>query len=136
MRSMYPHRSFFRTYGSLNLIPLHGKALPTAASTGCIGIVERKSLAFKTAGKLQCGVEQVQKTLEVGDHFDAVVFKNLIVGLRFIVEIHLVRQARTASARDAHPNEIVIANVFFGLDFLNFGLGGVSYKKHDAMSYT
>ena len=63
---------------------LNGKALPTATSPGGVGIVKEEPLSVKPPGKFQGGVAEVQEASQVGNHPDAIVFKDLIVGLGFV----------------------------------------------------
>lgn len=102
---------------------LHRKTLPAPARARSIRVVERKPFAVQSTGKLQRGVEQVEKTFQVGDHLYAVVFEYLIVGFGLVVEIHFIRQAGTASGGHTDPHEEIIGDMAFlpYLDDLVFG---------------
>mgnify|MGYP003415552677 CR=1 FL=1 len=86
----------------------NGETLAAPTSTGCIRVVERKPFAVQPAAEFQRGIEQIQKTFEVGHDFYAVVLKYLIAGFRLVVKIQLIRQAGTAPAGNADPNKEVV----------------------------
>lgn len=112
---------------------LYGKTFSTPTGTRCIGVVEREALSFKAAGEFERRVEEIKETFEVSDHLHAVVFKHLIVGLGFVVEVHFITQPGTTAARDAHAHEVVVVNVLLLLDFLNLCFGAICYEKHGSI---
>ena len=72
---------------------LYGETIPTTTSSAGIGIAEIESFAVQTIAKIECGIYQVEKTFQIGHYFHTIVFKNLVGGLGFVVEIELVTKA-------------------------------------------
>ncbi len=109
---------------------LNRKTFATSAGARSVRVVERKTLAVQAATELQRGVEQVEKTFEVGHDFHAVILEYLVVGFRFVVKIQFVRQAGAASARDAHADEIIVGQFARLAHFLNLLFGTICYENH------
>jgi hypothetical protein len=103
---------------------------PRTAGARGVRVIERESLAIQSARKLEGGIEKVEKTLQVGYYFYAIVLENLIGWFGFVVEVHFVRQAGTAAGGYTYPHEEVFGDVAFRADFLNFGFGAFSYENH------
>lgn len=110
---------------------LNGKTLPATAGAGRIGVIEGKTFSIQTTGKLQRGIEQVQKALQVGDYFHAIVLKDLVGWPGLVIKIHLVGQPRTTTGDHAHPDKEVVAH-FIGLTDLGYlFLGTICYENHN-----
>lgn len=110
--------------------PSNRETLAAATGSGGVWVVEGKTLAVESAGEFEGGIEQVQETFQVGDDLHAIVFKNLVVWFRLVVEVQLVRQTGAATRGDAHPNEVVVAQVSGSADFRDFFFGAVCYENH------
>jgi len=109
---------------------LNGEAFTASAGACGVRVVERKTLAVQAAAEFEGGIEQVEKTFEIGHDFYAIIFEYLVVRLRFIVKIQFVRQARTTAAGDADADEIIVGQFVRLANFLNFLFGTVCYENH------
>lgn len=134
MRTRISHWSCGKTcHCTGNRFRLHCKTFAAATGSGCIWIIEKESFAFEPPGKFQGGVEEVKEALQICDHFYAIVFKNLVVGLGLVVKIHFISQTGASPTGDTHPDKVFVINMFFIPELLDFGFGAVSYEKHDVM---
>ncbi len=90
-----------------------------------------KSLAVESTGKIERGVAEVEKALEVGHEFDAFVLEHLVIGLFFIRDIHLVCETGTPTAGhgDAHKMRRRVLGVF-GQDLYDAVPRCLRYKEH------
>lgn len=77
---------------------LYSEAFSAATGAACIGIDKMKAFAVEPVRKIECGITQIKETLQVRDQFHAPVFKHLVVGLFFVIEVELVRQAGATAA--------------------------------------
>lgn len=107
------------------MLGLDRKAFATTTSARSVRVVKSKTFAIQATGKFQRGVEQVEETFQVGDNFHVIIFKNLVIRLRFIVEVDLVRQSGATAGNDAYPEEIVVSDIARLPNISNFLLGAV-----------
>jgi hypothetical protein len=111
---------------------LYRETLPATTSTSSIRVLEIETLAFQSTRKLQRGIKKVEETFQVGDDLGVVVLENLVIRLGLVVEVHVIAQARTASAGYADPDEIIFSEPLLLLDLLYALFGAFGYEKHDA----
>ena len=110
-------------------LQLDGKAFSTTTGTRGIRVVEVEPFTIQTSGELQGGIAQVQETAQVRHHFHSIIFKNLVVRPRLIVEVHLVSQTRTTTTRHGHPNKVIFAEIILFFNFSDSLLSTIGYKK-------
>ncbi len=91
-----------------NIFELYRETFPAAAGARRIWIVEIKTFTIQPAGKFERSVAQIQETLQIGDNFHAIVFKDLVIRARFIIKVHLIRQPGAASAGHGYPHEKIV----------------------------
>ena len=82
------------------------EAFSAAACATRIRIAEEETLPVQSIGEIECGVNEIEKALEIGDHFHAVVLKNLVHGLLLIIEVEFITQPGAAASNHAYAQEI------------------------------
>ena len=105
-----------RAWRPLNLLictlcPLNGETFSTPTGTRSVRVVEGEPFTVQSAAEFERGVEQVEKALEVGHDFYAVILEYLVIGFRLIVKIQFIRQSGAAAAGDTDPNEKVVGQM-------------------------
>src|SRR5690606_18248491 len=81
---------------------LYSKTISASATPAGIGINKMKSFPVESVRKIKHRIAEVKKRFHIGDDFDAVVFKHLILGLNFIVEIQFIAQSGATAAYNTH----------------------------------
>lgn len=112
---------------------LDRKRLPATTCAGGIGIIEIKPLAIQSSRKLKRGIAEVQKTPQISHNPHTIVIKDLVIGSLLVVEIHLVRQAGTASADDTYAYEVVFRDLPGLADLANLFLCAFCHKQHNRL---
>ena len=76
------------------------KALPARAGTGGIRVVELESFAIQAVGEIQFSSHKVEQAFGININIHAIVLKQVVAGLLFVVEPEVVGKARTSAALD------------------------------------
>jgi hypothetical protein len=76
---------------------LYRKTLAATAGTGCIGVMEVKTLAVKAVAEIKLRAGKIQERLHIEGQAYTLVFKKLVAFPLFVIKIKIIGQARTAT---------------------------------------
>ena len=65
-----------------------------------------ETLTIQPVRKFKHRIAEVQEAFQVGNEFNTIIFKQLVVRLRLIIKVQFVRQAGTSAAYNPHTKEI------------------------------
>ena len=106
-------------------VVLYRKAFPASAGATGVGITEIKAFTIEAIAEVECGIDEVQKTFQIGHYLDAVILKDLVSGLLLIIKIEFVAQPGAPSPDHTDPQKIsrIAGNTGLRHKFVHFGFG-------------
>ena len=69
-----------------------------------------KAFAVQPIREIEGCIAQVEEAFVVSDQFFTAIFKNLIAGFFFVVEVHFIAQSGATAPNNRHANEVIAAN--------------------------
>ena len=85
---------------------LNGETFTASAGTACVRVVEVKTFSVQTFREFQSSIHQIKEAFQVGNHFHAIILKNLVSWFQLIVKIHFIAETGAATSNYAYAQKM------------------------------
>ena len=99
---LMPEERLTAAWRALNL---NRKTLSAGTAPGGVWVHEVKTISIQATAKIQHGIADIEKTLEVSHQFYPLVFKHLVHGLGLGIKVQFIGKATTPATYYGHANE-------------------------------